>query len=1586
MSDTVDDTRASNGKRRTLTVVGIGASAGGLAALKEFFKHVPEDSGLAFVVVVHLSPEHESHLAELLQPHVSVPVQQVTDTLLLEADRVYVIPPGRNLDAIDTHLRLSPLEERRAERAPIDHFFKTLAKTHDGHSIGVVLTGTGSDGTLGIREIKEQAGLVIVQDPNEAEYDGMPQSAIATGLVDVVLPLAEIPDAVLRYAHTRPRVAALEGEDLEAEERQVLHKVFAQVRSVTGRDFSRYKRSTILRRIARRMQLHQVEEIERYLDVLRESTDEVRALADDLLINVTSFFRDPDVFERLAADIVPDLLEGRGPDESVRVWSVGCATGEEAYSLAILLLEEAARRESPPTLQVFASDLHEHSLARARDGFYPGDIATDVSPERLQRFFTKEDGGYRIRKTVREMVVFAPHNLLLDPPFSKLDLVSCRNLLIYLERSAQNDIIELFHYALRPDGVLVLGSSETTDSADLFRVEDKRLCLYRRRNVPGPEPRLPVFPVLRSDSSLPRGEPVSGLEPRSFGVLHERMVERYAPPSLLVGPDDRVAHVSERAGRYLAHPGGVITANVFQLVRPELRAELRSALHQARESQEPAMSGNVAVDLEGDLRPVRLDVRLATGGDEDGYALVIFDERPGPEVPVTVPVSDAGRALEAERDLARQRLQALVEEYETSQEEMKASNEELQSTNEELRSTLEELETSKEELQSMNEELQTVNQENRHKVEELAQLSGDLQNLLSATDIATLFLDRQLRILRYTPKVNDLFSIRPADRGRPLSDLTDRLVGGTLQADARRVLDTLIPIERELCDDDGNWYLTRMLAYRSVDDRIEGVVVTFVEITRRKLAEDALRESEAQLRTVLDGVPVGIVLCDATGKLIYGNPEVEHVFEHPFRPSASPDHYGEWPVLLPDADEPYPIDRMPIARTVATGETVSGEEMRIRRPDGTLRTILVNSQPILDAEGAISYGASAFVDVTERREAEAALRKSEEQYRLLVESATEYAIMMLDPSGAIVSWNPGAERIFGLLEEDIVGQPADVIFTEEDRAAGVPQREMATAAEAGQAADDRWHLRADGSRFWANGVMTVLRDDDGRLRGFAKVLRDNTLRKSVEDALRASEERFRQAVEAADMGTWIFDVGSEVLRFDDRARAIFGLEDEDVSQETVMAVIHPADLEGFIAARDHSLDPNSPDTFSQTHRVVLPDGEVRWVRGQARVFFEGEDTERRPVRVVGVVLDVTDQREAEVALRESEMRFREVAETVPDILFTTTPDGTVDYVNPRFEMMMGRPPEEARGTKLWPYLVVPEDQERTDVAWTTAREAGDPFEIRHRLLTGGGDQCWVIMRARPICDPEGRVSAWVGTVTDVDELTRAAAEVRELNATLEARVEERTGEVRQLAAALTVAEQEERQRIAHVLHDDLQQRLHGLSMLLAQAIKSEGAAADRLLLRSAEVLDQATTLTRTLSTELSPAVLDSERFEDALGWLADQKLEQYGLIVEVRAEGAPRVSSPAIRVLIYRIIRELLFNVVKHSGVDRALVVLEGDGEEVVIRVEDDGAGFEMGDGLQGFGLTSVRDRLELIGGRFEVESSVGQGTRATIVVPSEPA
>jgi two-component system CheB/CheR fusion protein len=962
-------------RRSEPIVVGLGASAGGLRALQRFFEHTERVDELAYVVVTHLSPEHESHLAMLLQPYTSMSVLQVTETIKIRSGHVYVIPPNRNLSAIDTHLRLEPLEQERRARAPIDHFFRTLAEAQDAQAIGIILSGTGTDGALGIQRIKEVGGLTICQDPLDAEYDSMPQSAIATGQVDLVLPVHEIPAKLTEFVRTTPSHIIQDEQFLDEDLRDSVQKILAQVRARTGHDFTRYKPSTIMRRIGRRMQIHGMENFGEYLALLRLREEETRALFHDFLITVTNFFRDPDAFQLLEQEVIPKLFQGKEEGDHVRVWVIGCATGEEAYSLAILLLEHIATLDRRPSLQIFASDLSESALQRGRDGFYPETIAADVTPERLQRFFVKEQGGYRVRKEVRELVLFAPHNVLKDPPFSRLDLITCRNLLIYLERSVQRQVFELFHYALRPNGFLFLGPSEVVEGTDLFNNVSKKFSIFQRQNVAGQDLRLPTMPLIASNR-LDVAEPnlVEQIHPANYSVIYNRMMERYGPPSVLVNSDYNIVYYAKGVSRYLVQPPGEPTNHVLKRVRDELRGELTTLLYRTFETREACASVPVPLQLDGQMRRVTMNVWLAAESSMHGFVLVLFHES---EERTSVERDDKQMAdrdvliqeLDEELDLVKKRLQSTIEEFETSKEEMKAANEELQSMNEELRSTAEELETSKEELQSINEELITVNQENKNKVEELSQLTSDLQNLLASTDIATLFLDRELRITRFTPRVGELFNVLPTDRGRPLAHITHKLGYDALLDDAATVLRTLVPIEREVSSEIGRWYLMRLLPYRTVDDRIDGIVVTFVDITqitrteseRRRLSEQ-LTTHQAQLtqltgeRVLLDAIinqmPAGIMIAEApSGQVILSNQRMRELRGDQLAAA----HFTDWHFFDPEG-QPLKAEEYPIARALHSGEAVHEERLQGERADGTRGPYTVNATPIRDQAGNIVAG------------------------------------------------------------------------------------------------------------------------------------------------------------------------------------------------------------------------------------------------------------------------------------------------------------------------------------------------------------------------------------------------------------------------------------------------------------------------------------------------------------------------------------------------------------------------------------------------------------------------------------------------------
>lgn len=833
-------------------IAGIGASAGGVHALQAFFEALPATTGAAFVVVVHLDPQSHSELSSILGARTRMPVVQVGKTETLEPDHVYVIAPDRRLHISDHEISSAEFDQPRGQRSPIDLFFRSLAE-QQGDGFAVILTGAGSDGALGVRAVKEAGGIILVQDPEEAEYPSMPRSAIATGMADFILPVRDLAARLVELIRNKDSISIREAGHLDEE---LLRQILAHVRVRTGHDFSKYKRSTVLRRIARRMQVTKNDDLRRYYDFLRENADEAQALFGDLLISVTTFFRDAEAFEAFKTKALQQLFATKDRTDTIRAWIPGCATGEEAYTIGMLLLEEASKRDIRPQIQVFGSDLDATSLAIAREGHYPAAIETDVSEERLHRFFTREGDHYRVRRELRDMVVFAIHDLLKDPPFSHVDLISCRNVLIYLDRELQSQVCKIFHYALNVGGYLLLGPAESADAPPgLFSAIDRKSRVYQSTAQVSDKPLPRLLAAVPGQARHAAG---AALSPRSVlneAALHRQALEMTAPPSILVDRTHRALHLSEHAGRYLEPAGGPLTGDIVELVRPELRLELRNALYRAFEQRLSTLSLPILVQFNGSPRRIYLQARPA--GDDDGAAprnaVVMFIEGDAVEdLPAAAEPrhgnDESAQQLRQELELTQARLRMTLEDSEATNEELRAANEELQSINEEYRSTSEELETGKEELQSINEELQTVNGELKLKLEAVSRAHSDLENLLAATDFGTLFLDTGLRINRFTEPISELFRIMPSDEGRPVTDFAHRFDYADLVHDAQTVLSHLAPIRREIRSHDGRWYDVRLRPYRTIDNKIDGVVITFVDITIPRQTEEALRESERLLR------------------------------------------------------------------------------------------------------------------------------------------------------------------------------------------------------------------------------------------------------------------------------------------------------------------------------------------------------------------------------------------------------------------------------------------------------------------------------------------------------------------------------------------------------------------------------------------------------------------------------------------------------------------------------------------------------------------------------------------------------------------
>ena len=832
-------------------VVGIGASAGGLEALKAFFGAMPPRSGLVFVVVVHLDPTHNSLMPELLARTTPLSVEQAHDRQLLEADHVYIIPPNRTLTVDQGLLRVREVADRRGLRGTIDHFFRSLAADQRSNAVAIVLSGTGTEGMLGARAIKAEEGLVMAQAPDTASQPSMPANVIATGLVDFVLAPDKMPRALLEYAHdTRahraPAVAAPEAKLLNG-----LQPILAALRVRTKHDFRGYKKGTLQRRIERRMALQQIRSPAKYLDFLRSHPAEVDQLAKDLLIGVTSFFRDAEVFEELASKVVAGLVKEREPDTPIRVWVPGCATGEEAYSIAIVLAEQIEALQSPCRMQIFATDLDEHALDTARTGTYPETISLDVSPQRLQRFFTREDHRYAIVKSLRDSVTFAVQNLISDPPFSRLDLVSCRNVLIYLEPEVQEKLLAVFHFALNAGGHLMLGSAEGVGTLeDLFSPLSKQRRIFRRR---GPVKRRPLdfAPYL----ALPEATQVTSKaapEPALATLADQQLLEHFAPAAVVVRRTGQILRFYGAMDRYIHLPKGEATLDVLALARDALKPSLRAALYDAVKNNRQKVFEVADLNQTKVRANLRITVRPLGGPmPADDLWLMIFEELPAsPRLTRRAPAAAPSMVhqLESELRATKKEQQQLVEQLESSNEELKAANEEVLSMNEELQSTNEELTTSKEELQSMNEELTTLNQQLQDKVQELTAVNDDLANLLVSTDIATVFLDDKLRIKRFTTAATELLNLLPADVGRPITHISTNLVNTDLSREAQTVLNRATPFEREASAQNGKQYFLRILPYRSSEGRvIQGVVLTLVDLTALKETERELRATRAQM-------------------------------------------------------------------------------------------------------------------------------------------------------------------------------------------------------------------------------------------------------------------------------------------------------------------------------------------------------------------------------------------------------------------------------------------------------------------------------------------------------------------------------------------------------------------------------------------------------------------------------------------------------------------------------------------------------------------------------------------------------------------
>jgi two-component system CheB/CheR fusion protein len=1210
------------------SVVGIGASAGGLDAFKKLFGAMPVDTGMAFVLIPHLDPTHESLMVELLAKQTAMPVTEARDGMAVQRNHVYVIPPNADLALTGRVLRVVPPPPCRGSQTAIDFFLRSLAADQGARAVGIILSGTGSHGTLGVGHIKTAGGLVIAQTPESAEHGQMPRSAIATGLVDHILPPEQIPPLLVRH------VARLSAPAVDPAPEDI-SQLLTLLRTQAKRDFRGYRTSMLLRRVKRRMALGRVEGVADYVEYLRAHPDEVESLGKDLSISVTAFFREPDAFQVLEREVIPELVarssQADGGEHPVRVWVPGCATGEEAYTLAMLFLEHFASTRQPPRLQIFATDIDDEALEVARTGVYPESVAAQVSGDRLQHFFLRAGAHhYQVSKALRELITFAPQNLMSDAPFSKLDLIACRNVLIYLEPAVQAKVLALFHYALVEGGYLLLGPAESIGAAtDQFEPISKKWRVYRRTSAAGRGlADIPILPASARSGHVAHRDERS--RPPAVGeLLHRALLADFAPAAVLVNRRYQILSVEGPVVDYLEFPPGELTRDLLAMARPGLRAAIRGACERAVQTHRAVSDATARVRRDRTYASCTITARQAGGArDGEGLLLVTFQDRSRrPAQAAKKPAhgvarprgggSTLVRQLEHELQATRDDLQGTIDELQIANEDLKGSHEEVMSMNEELQSTNEEMETSKEELQSLNEELSTVNSQLQDKVHELDSANNDMVNLLASTDIATVFLDGDLRIKRFTPPTTRLLNLLPTDLGRPFRDIAPRVADPALFDDCRRVIEKLAPLELVVRADDTAAYLRRVLPYRTADHRIDGVVVTWVDITRRLEAEAESRRLTAVLRDSSDAV----ALLDLEGRItgwnrgaerLYGYTEAEALAKR--LRDLAPD--TQWPVL----DD--------LVRRISRGDVASESAETLRTTkDGRTRDVSLTMTLLRDAAGRPDALVVTERDVTEIKEGLAA-RETAQLYRQVIEDLPAGAVLRKDGQIAL---NQAAEAITGYARNELTTVDAWCAALHGDRALELRPHYEPSRAEQRAAQPVSLAIRHKNGR--ARHVeISVLRLDNAH---DLWMLLDRTETDQSAQALRRSEDYLRSIVATAADAIITIDEHGAIDTFNPAAERMFGYTALEAVGQNVRLLMPPPyrdEHDGYLARYKKTGEA----------RIIGIGREVVGLRKDGATFpldlAVSEIDHRR--RFTGILRDLSDRRELEWRLAESQLGER----------------------------------------------------------------------------------------------------------------------------------------------------------------------------------------------------------------------------------------------------------------------------------------------------------------------------------------------------------
>lgn len=1599
-------------------IAGIGASAGGLEAFRQLLSHLPSDTGMAFLLVQHLNPDIVSALPELLARATSMPVCEAKNRMRIEPNHVYVIQPNRTMGIKNGALTVQPRPLARGAHHTIDFLFESLAQDLHECAIGVILSGTASDGTVGLEAIKAEGGITLVQDES-AKYLSMPRSAIAAGCVDFVLSPKAIAAELARLAKhpylrgqgTPPAQKA--AAPTEGRAKSASQKILLQLLKHAGVDFSVYKPNTIQRRISRRMLLGRFETAEAYATALSGNAAEIDALFADLLIGVTSFFRNPEAYATLKAKVFPRIVKRR-LSSPIRVWTLGCSTGQEAYSIAMALVEYAEKIPGQvPLIQIYATDLNEAALNKARHGLYAKNLVAELSPERLRRFFVEEEGGFRVSKKLRDMCVFARHNLIADPSFSRMDLISCRNLLIYIEPDLQRQILPVFHYALKPDGFLFLGASESVSGfAELFEPVDKHQKIFARKPAATPTLRLQFAPRHPGEAkvhpaSLPAMAP-AGLPP-DLAAQREAdriLLTQHAPPAVLINAALQVLQFRGATDPYLTAPPGKANFQVLQMAREGLMIPLREILTQARKENRPVRKKNIRVRHGEGTRPVSVLVTPLKNVRER-YYLISFEEPGGktaaieiPESPAagatTKPGAAAGRAqplreelrriAELERELAETRdySRSLQEQYEASSEEIQATSEEMQSGNEELQSINEELETSKEELESSNEELITVNEEMAHRNAELNQVNSDLNNLHVSIHTAILVLGRDLTIRRFTPAAEKLFNLVAADRGRPLSAIRGGLNFPDLEEFVTGAIAIVALREREVQDRAGRWYLMRARPYVTLDNTIDGAVLVLIDIDALKQAERAVEQARDYSNAILRAARDPMVVLRPDLRVNTANDAFYRLFQ-----TSTAEATGNLIYEVGQRDLDVPELRELLANVLPGKSVFNDFQVTLENPGAGRRTMSLNARP-MPGEGTDSpqFILLALEDISERERADKALRESEAKYRALFDSIDEGFCIL--------------EKVAGK-----AGEPLDFRYVEANAAfavhAGEDKVVGRTIREAFPGETEDWYQTYDNIlrtgeplRFErelpSHGRVLELFafrvGDDGHHR-VAVVFKDITIRKQSEDALRRSEERFRALVTASsDVVYQMNSDWSEMQRLHGRN---FVVNTEKPNRHWLRDYIHPDDQAQVSAVIDECVRTRS--TFELEHRVNRADGTLGWTLSRAIPIL---DADGAVIEWFGTASDISGRKLAEEALRESAQRLRFMAESVPQKIFTARPNGDFDYFNRQWIDFTGLTFEQSCA-EGWKPIVHPGEAVENARRWKHAIDTGESFQFEHRIRRHDGIYRWHLTRARAMRDADREVLLWIGSTTEIEDQKQAEEN-------LEAIVAKRTAELRDTIGELEAFSYS----VSHDMRAPLR-ALRGFSDMVVERnaaqldvegqdyLKRISAAANRM----DQLIEDVLNYSRVLRAEVNvqPVRLDP---------LVSQIIGTYP---QLQAHAADiHVATPLPVVLgheasLTQCISNLLSNAVKFvaPGVrPQVKVWAEPKGGDVRLWIEDHGIGIDPADQQRifaifervvtreayegtGIGLAIVRKAVERMHGRFGVESARDQGSRFWIELPSAP-